>query len=91
MNGILLTFTLILLYSRISWAGAPQGTRTCGATTWSFSRFLNFLRFFFYFVASKALPTTLVILSAAFEALSTAYEAFSATVDSHSNVFQGTL
>ena len=31
-NGIVLTFTLILSYSLISWAGAPQGTRTCGTT-----------------------------------------------------------
>ena len=84
MNGILLTFTLILLYSLISWVGAPQGSRTYGTTTWSFSCFPNFFHFFFSFVSfvlpvASNYPTILVILSAAFKVLLTASEVFSAT------------
>ena len=84
MKGILLTFTLILLYSLNFWVGAPQGTRTYGTFTWRFPVFLIFfVSFSFCFpkvlpVASRALPTTLEILSAAFKALSTASEVLAA-------------
>ena len=67
MNGILLTFTLILSYSRISCAGAPL-----------FFCFPNVLP-----VASEALLTTLVILPAAFEAFFTASETILATSKAH--------
>ena len=74
MNHLLVTFTLISLYSLIFWAGAPKGAMSYGHVAFflfdSFSSFLHPFRSPKALpAATNALPPTSVVLPAAFEAL----------------------